>query len=65
MTRKDFELIARTVRDMTLVNCDTHDKLESARFHRENIARRFAWSLSQANPAFDRARFLTACGVQS
>lgn len=31
--------------------------------HRDTIAREFAARLRNANPAFDRERFLKACGV--
>jgi hypothetical protein len=63
MTRKDFELIARAVRglDCFSYQYDGAD-MPSARFQ---AATAMADALGSTNPAFDRARFLTACGVQS
>lgn len=51
MTRKDFELIARTVRNLHGISEDT----------RRNIAWQFANDLSETNPQFDKARFVAAC----
>jgi hypothetical protein len=31
---------------------------------RQTVAEHFAWELAATNPKFDKARFLTACGVQ-
>jgi hypothetical protein len=63
MTRKDFVLIAKTLRatrqsyaphwDANLFRaCDDH-------------AKAMAYALSVTNPRFDSARFLAACGVAS
>jgi hypothetical protein len=63
MTRKDFELIAAAVKatrlsyaphwDPNLFRaCDDH-------------AKRLADALATTNAHFDRARFLTACGVKT
>jgi len=49
MTRKDFELIARVIR-----NIDDKDS-------RNQTALNFATELKQTNPRFDTQRFVTAC----
>lgn len=50
MTRKDFELIALTIR--------SHTDSEAERF---NLGESFSATLSDANPAFDKDRFMAAC----
>jgi len=50
MTEKDFELIARTIAE-----------LPTGDMGQEYIAARFANVLANANPAFDKARFMKAC----
>lgn len=52
MTRQDFALIARTIRD-----------LPEAPEVRERVAKEFARVLGWDHPRFDRAKFMTACGV--
>jgi len=55
MTRKDFELIAATLR-----YCDAHtDTVEEERLVRW-VAEKFADVLAGANPRFDRVRFVKA-----
>jgi len=49
MTRKDFNLIAKTIR---LLDVDAAT--------RAHVARVFAASLSTTNPGFDRERFVAA-----
>lgn len=50
MSRKDFELIAKTIRD-----------LDDATFAmRVQVANAFADSLAQTNARFDRTRFIEA-----
>ena len=56
MTRRDFELIARVLRE-------SRDVLPPALL--EVIAERFASALVTANERFDWGRFVRACGVQS
>lgn len=56
MSRKDFEMIARVLRETT----GGPDMPEPLRDH---IARTFADELAATNPRFDRARFLKACGA--
>ena len=53
MTKKDFELIAEVIGKAWHGSADT----------RADIANAFADELESTNPRFDRARFLTACGV--
>ncbi len=55
MTRRDFELIAKVLRE-------SKDVLSPSIL--ETIAERFACALSTTNERFDRQRFTTACGVQ-
>ena len=49
MTKKDYELIAGTIRDMPV------------RKIRREMAEAFATNLYATNPRFDRARFIAAC----
>lgn len=53
MTKKDFELIARTIRSF--------DKGWHSLVHQEFSAA-MADALRHTNPNFDRERFLKACG---
>lgn len=52
MSKKDFEMIARVLRDPTL-------HLPEAK--RRAVASRFADELRATNPRFDRSRFVAAC----
>lgn len=52
MTRKDFQLIADTIKTSTT----------SANLERVSIG--FANALMETNPRFDRNRFLKACGLE-
>ena len=54
MTRKDYQLIA----DVIAVNWFGSAELKA------DLANNLADKLEQDNPRFDRARFLTACGVK-
>ena len=54
MTRKDFQLIADVLR-----NADEIIDEQAM----EALASMFTARLCETNPNFDRARFLTACGV--
>lgn len=55
MSKKDFELIARTV----LMTYGTVTKDQRA-----EIAGLFADALAGTNPRFNRSRFLRACGAE-
>lgn len=59
MTRQDYELIARVIRDSLEHNACGQDQREMC----ETVAHNFASRLATTNPRFDRARFLRACGV--
>jgi hypothetical protein len=70
MTRKDFELIAAAVKDARPLSKYRMDdpvavrlSILNANTALDNVADFLADRLSQTNPRFDRARFLTACGV--
>jgi hypothetical protein len=54
MTRKDFELIAETLKNLD----ECLDELSL-----EVTVEAFALALLKTNPRFDRARFRSACGV--
>lgn len=56
MTKKDFELIARDIKNGEYIG----NAFES----RNQIAKRLASSLAKTNPRFNREKFLTACGVE-
>jgi hypothetical protein len=51
MTRKDFVLIAATIKALAISPED-----------RVLVAEDFAYALGNTNPNFNRGRFLTACG---
>lgn len=60
MTRKDYIAIANAIRLAGTAN--------TSRGHNSgvyDVARILCETLANDNPRFDRARFLTACGVQS
>jgi hypothetical protein len=61
MTRKDFQLIADVMAQFTtaLPNGEKGKVMVSPAL----IAGELASALATTNPNFDRARFLTACGV--
>ena len=53
MTRKDYVMIADTIATAWHASADS----------KADLAYKFADVLEEDNPRFDRARFLTACGV--
>ena len=53
MTKKDYELIARIIKEAGLAQNDL-----------ERIANDFAYTLASKNPRFNRDMFLKACGVE-
>ena len=57
MTKKDFELIAKTIRslDLRTPTCSSTD------YHLRVVARAFAKALHSTNPRFDELRFIEAC----
>lgn len=58
MTRKDFELIARTILDLP-----TMTQGEISPILRISAARQFAHALRRTNARFDEERFLKTCGL--
>jgi hypothetical protein len=54
MTKKDFELIAEAIKEITASDYPQD---------RKDKAQLFASVLATTNPRFDSARFLSACGV--
>ncbi len=60
MTKKDFELIAHTLKREYIFDRDVTPVNEYLLFRR--ICDNFVETLSQTNERFDRDRFLTACG---
>lgn len=56
MTRKDYQLIAEVFANFGQI-------IELEETIAADIARNLANALQADNPRFDRARFLTACGV--
>jgi hypothetical protein len=57
MTRKDYQLIAEVFANFGQI-------IELEETIAADIARNLANALQADNPRFDRARFLTACGVK-
>jgi len=64
MTKKDFELIAESLRESfnDLKQFDLRDEVVHEAF--EHIVNNLALALSVTNPKFDQARFIKACGVE-
>lgn len=60
MTRRHFEAIAECIKGPALLGVQS---LLLRAHVRETFAVRFADMLAEQNPAFDRGRFLRACGV--
>ena len=70
MTRKHFQAIADAIRgcvylDESEITAMREDGIDAVTAQRENIAFAIADALRQFNPAFDRERFLKACGVDA
>jgi hypothetical protein len=59
MSKKDFELIAGTIRTAELTA--GHAEYASCQVARSQMAHAFADALAATNPRFDRARFVAAC----
>ena len=57
MTQRDFVAIAAAINDHRWIAADQRDL--------DLIAHAIAEHCATVNPRFDRARFLTACGVES
>lgn len=59
MTRKDYELLAEVIRTSRKVTTG-----ETVLVSVEHLANTLATELEIENPRFDRARFLSACGLE-
>jgi hypothetical protein len=59
MSRKDFRLIAETIRTLPSFNVKSLDDADCVRF--SALVYRFADALATTNPRFDRQRFIAAC----
>lgn len=59
MTRKDYQLIAGVLQQ----NRAQFGQYDERAITLDAVAHQFATALEDTNPRFDRARFLTACGV--
>lgn len=62
MTRKDYEKIARVMREYKS-EANSHSDSPWRNTARVELVSRIADMLEQDNPRFDRARFLIACGL--
>jgi hypothetical protein len=62
MTRKDYVMIAEVIK--TQIEMSVKFEEEESQAGAENIARDLADALQADNARFDRARFLSACGVK-
>lgn len=62
MTKKDYELIAGTLKPMQFTILDGN-RWDGEPSDYENVCNDFANALQKHNPKFDRKKFLTACGI--
>lgn len=62
MTKKDYELIAQILKGAQNYEATFNDNEKGAKAI-EGITQTFATMLATTNPRFNRAKFLTACGV--
>jgi hypothetical protein len=60
MTRKDYQLLAESILTARKVQSDIGEMYISV----AHLVNTLATDLEIDNPRFDRARFLTACGVK-
>lgn len=65
MTRKDYVAIAQILKDALAIPPSTPLATTITRSVVHDIAYDCAALMAADNPAFDRTRFLKACGVQS
>jgi len=61
MTRKDYELIAGIIQNANYTASKFKDTSGASML--THLAIELSDALATTNPAFNRARFLTACGV--
>lgn len=67
MTKKDFELIATSLRKSREDTFDFNSSIKeiaAVREANEHIAHNLALALATTNPQFDEDRFLKACGIK-
>lgn len=62
MTRKDYELIAKAMKEARM-HAIREDAPSGGAFWLKAAAAEVALALAFENPRFDRERFLNACGV--
>lgn len=60
MTRKDYELIAKVLKDLN----DDFNNGGADEVSLALVAEELATALALDNPRFNRARFVSACGVK-
>jgi hypothetical protein len=67
VSKKDFELIARVLRDerARYAQYRTTERFEAQIAAVDGVARAMAEDLAHTNPRFDRERFLATCGVEN
>jgi hypothetical protein len=66
MTRKDYVLIAKALKQARDQIPNTNSSINAGEFVANSTAARLvAYALADDNPRFDRQKFLTACGVES
>jgi hypothetical protein len=65
MTKKDFEMIASTLKSEMPEREPGNRWSDGARDEWSTTCLAFASMLASTNPRFDRARFLAACGMES
>lgn len=63
MTKKDFELIAQTIKALVAPSFEENSQGLFDAEARGFVAWRFAEALRATNPRFNAERFLKACGV--
>jgi len=59
MSRKDFRLIAETIRNLPSFDVISLDNADCVRF--SAVVCQFANALATTNPRFNRERFIAAC----
>ena len=67
MTKKDYELIARVLKDQ-LESCFTHVNKQIGTIEAysvECVVKQLTKELEQDNPRFNRQKFMKACGLDS
>lgn len=63
MTKKDYELIAKTFNDVMYSNQGWYS--ESAKQAHTWVAKALAEVFTEENPKFNRDKFLKACGIET